>query len=93
MATYTQLYSEYASDADLRSRVAVACAIKAQTLIDLASPTANQVTWASNCLANPLQMAANSSATLAQIQAVTDSTLQTNTGAAVDKLITAGILT
>lgn len=101
MATYIELYDEYQSDAALRNKVAVACVVKAQALIDLASPTANQISWAGNCLDNPARtaakllpyvLAANSSATLAQIKAASDATIQTNVNACVDKLISGGIL-
>lgn len=101
MATYAQIYDEFASDSALRNKVAVACCIKAQTLVDLASPTAAQITWASNTLASPAGSAAklmpyvlasNAGATQAQIAAATDSAIQAAVNAAADKLIAGGIV-
>lgn len=98
MATYAELY-DLRSDSGLRNKVAVAVAIKAQTILDLASPTNAQVVWASAAIANPVTkadallnyvLAANKSATVSQIQGATDSTIQTNVGAAVDKIIAGG---
>lgn len=100
MATYIQLYDELQSDSALRNKVAVACCIKAQALIDLASPTAAQITWASNALAAPATaaakllpyvLAANNTLTLAQIQGASDSAIQSGVNAAVDKLIAGNI--
>jgi hypothetical protein len=100
MATYLELYDEYQSDADLRNKVAVACCDKARALIALASPTATQITWASNALANPTQAAAkllpyvlvvNKASTVSQIKQASDATIQTNVDTAVDKLIAGGI--
>lgn len=100
MATYAELFG-IQNDATLRNKIGVAVTIKAQALIDLASPTANQVAWAANTLSDPTKMmqkimpyvlAANKSATQAQILAATDSAVQTNVDAAVDKLIAGGVV-
>lgn len=99
MATYLELYTLH-SDETLRHRVAVAVTIKAQALLALASPTTAQVTWATAALSNPLSktdqlfryvLAANNTATVAQITGATDSGIQTQVGAAVDKIIAGGV--
>lgn len=98
MASYAELRALAASaDGDeLRKRIEVAIAVKAQELIDLASPTANQLTWAAEALDNPgakadqimnYVLAANKSATTAQITGAADTAIQTNVDAAVDKLV------
>lgn len=100
MANYAELFS-IQNDPTLRNKIQVACVVKAQALIDLASPTDNQVAWANNALTNPTQMmvkimpyvlAANKSATTSQITGASDSTVQTNVDAAVDKLIAGGVV-
>lgn len=99
MATYQELFDLRANSA-LRNKVAVACVKKAQTLLDQATPTANETSWASSTLTDPIKQAdkiysyvlsANSSATVAQITAATDATIQTNVDAAAAKLIAGGI--
>lgn len=100
MATYTEL-ADLESNGTLRNKIRTAVLIKAQTLIDLASPTAAQLAWASDAIANVeaqttklfrYVLAASSSATAAQIQNATDATIQTNVNAAVDKLITGNLI-
>lgn len=100
MATYAELFS-IQNDATLRNKIQIAVTIKAQSLIDLASPTANQVAWASNALRDPVVvmtkimpyvLAANKSATQSQITGASDSAVQANVDAAVDKLIAGGII-
>ena len=97
MATYLEL-SSLSNDSDLRNKVAVALAIEAQAILISASPTAAQASWASRVLRNPLTearsainavLAANSSATVAQIQAATDTAIQSNVSDIVDVLILA----
>lgn len=94
MATYTELF-ELRSNSGLRNKVAVACAVKAQALIDGPSPTAAQLAWAQAAIRDPIAvadsllnyvLAANKSATVAQITGATDAAIQTNVSAAVDKL-------
>lgn len=100
MATYSELFA-IQNDATLRNKIQVAVTIKAQSLLDLASPTANQVSWASNALKDPVTtmtrimpyvLAANKSATQSQITSASDSAVQTNVDAVVDKLVAAGVV-
>lgn len=99
MATYTELF-DMRSDSNLRNRVAVAACVKAQSLLALAAPTAKQVQWAVAAIADPIGvandllnyvLAANKSATVAQIQTVTDTSLQTAVDAAADKILGGGV--
>jgi hypothetical protein len=98
MATYAELY-ELRANSDLRNKVAVAVAVKAQTLLDAASPTAAQVTWANAAISNPngkadvllnYVLAKNKALTVVQINAATDAGIQTAVDGAVDKLIAGG---
>lgn len=98
MATYDELFA-LRSNSALRDRVAVAAVVKAQSLIDLASPTAGQIAWAQRAISDPIGvansllnyvLAANKSATSSQISTASDSTIQTAVGAAVDKIIGGG---
>lgn len=98
MASYQELY-DLRSDSTLRNKVAVAVAVKAQTLLDGASPTAGQVAWANNAISNPVGkadtlmnyvLAANKALTVAQITGATDAAIQSNVNSAVDKLIAGG---
>jgi hypothetical protein len=100
MATYAELFN-LRSDDGLRNRVAVAVIRKAQALLDGAGPTSNEVTWASKALSAPgaeatrlfdYVLAANSAATVTQIQGATDASIQANVDAAVDALIAAGVV-
>ena len=99
MATYAELY-DLRSDDELKNKIVVAVAVKAQTILELASPTTAQVTWASEAIDGPIQkatslmnyvLAANKALTVAQIQAAADTAVQTNVDAAVDKIITGGV--
>lgn len=99
MATYLELYDLH-NDESLRHRVAVAVTIKAQSLLNLATPTAGQVTWAIEALNNPLTktdqlfryvLAVNNALTTAQITSATDSAIQTQINSAVDKIISGGV--
>lgn len=99
MATYTQLY-DLRSDPQWGAfvgRVQVAAVVAAQGLIDGVAPTPAQIAWAQGTLDDPRAqadrlvnyvLAANKSATTAQIFSATDTTLQTNIDAAVAKLVT-----
>lgn len=100
MATYAELFN-IQNDPTLRNKILIAVTVKAQALIDLASPNAGQVTWAANALSSPVAMmtkvmpyvlAANKSASQATILAASDSAVQTNVDAAVDKLIAGGVV-
>lgn len=99
MATYEEIYNIRTNTA-LRNKIAVACVKKAQTLLDEATPTADEVAWSNSTITNPIQMAdkimnyvlvANSSATVSQITSATDAAIQTNVDEAVDALITGGV--
>lgn len=94
MATYTELF-DLRSNSDLRNKVAVACVVKAQLIIDSASPTAAQLAWARSAIATPIAvadellnyvLAANKSAAASQITGASDATIQANVSAAVDKM-------
>lgn len=96
MATYLELEA-LRNDETLIPKVSMAAVIKAQSLIDAASPTAGQVEWANETLRNPRDrarvlvryvIAANKGLDVAAIKAASDSAIQTNVDAAVDKLIT-----
>lgn len=97
MATYTELFEYRSTDEyqTLTNKIAVAVAIKAQAIADLASPTAEQIAWAVSALNSPqgqaatvvhYVIAANNSLSIAQINAATDSAIQVNVDAAVDDL-------
>lgn len=100
MATYAELY-DLRGNPLLLHKVVVAVMKKSQVLLDVATPTANQLAWAKATLTNPGQMAqtlfyyvlaANSSATVSQIQNATDASIQTNVDAAADKFIAGGLV-
>lgn len=95
MATYAELY-DLRSNSALLNRIVVATTIKAQLLIDLATPTADQIAWASTAISNPEDkagelfnyvLAKNSTLTVSQINAATDSAIQNQINAAVDAII------
>lgn len=99
MATYHELF-DLRTDSALRNRIAVACTKKAQSLIDGPSPSADELAWANTVLNDPIAMAntimayvlaANSSATIAQITGASDAAIQANVDAAASKLIAGGI--
>lgn len=100
MATYTELF-DLGSNTALRNRISIALVIKAQALLAVASPTANEVKWANSAITDPILLAdklmnyvlaANKAATTSQIISATDSAIQTNVDAAIDKLIAGGIV-
>lgn len=96
MATYLEL-AQLPSDAGWSGfvdRVSTAVAIKAETIAG-GTPTAEQKAWAVAALADPRStandlifflLAANSTATTAQILGATDASIQTNVDTAVDTL-------
>lgn len=99
MATYSELYDLRSNDT-LKNKVSVAVAIKAQALLDAAMPTAAQVAWANDAITDPVSkagqllnyvLAANSSATVAQITGASDSSIQNNVNSAADALIAGGV--
>lgn len=98
MATYLELF-QLRANSDLQDRAAVAVTKKAQTLLDLPTPTAAQVAWALAAIEAPKSkaaallnyiLAANSSATVGQITGATDANLQSQLSAAVDAIIAGG---
>ncbi len=98
MATYQELY-DLRTNSDLRNKVAVAVIVKAQSLLDAATPTADEVTWANDAITNPVGkanqllnyvLAVNKASTPANITGATDSAIQTNVDSAVDAIITGG---
>ena len=97
MATYLELATINRTDdwTQLIEKIRVACVIKAAAVIDSATPPAAMLTWANNTIKNPNAagsdiafyiVAANASATLAQIYAATDEAVQTNVDSAIDAL-------
>ncbi len=98
MATYEELYS-LTNNSELRNKIEVAVAVKAQGLIDGQTPTAAEIAWASGAIDSPRSMAesllvyvlaANKDATLPAILSASDSAIQGNVDAAVDTLIAGG---
>jgi hypothetical protein len=98
MATYAELY-ELRANSDLRNKVAVAVAVKAQTLLDAATPSNSQVAWANAAISNPnakaevllnYSLAKNKAMTVVQINGAADATIQSAIDGAVDKLIAGG---
>jgi len=100
MATYVDLYALAIADSVLKNRVLVATVKKAQLLIDTVAATQKQINWALSVLQGPESkaeelllyvLAANSSATVAQIQNASDATLQTQINTAADAIIGGGV--
>ena len=98
MATYEELYA-LRSNSDLRNKIAVAVAVKAQTVIDDASPSAAGISWALEAIRNPVNhantlmnyvLAANKAASTGGIVGASDAAIQNNVDAAVDKIIAGG---
>jgi hypothetical protein len=98
MATYLE-FANYVGTENyqiLLSKVRVAIAIKAKSIADLPTPTPAQVGFAKLALQSPGEVsgqiinyviAANSDASIAQINAASDGAIQTNVNAAVDDLL------
>lgn len=98
MATYQELF-ELRADSPLRNRVTVAVVVKAQVLIDGATPTAAEIVWADEALKSPVSkasqilnyvLAVNKSATIGNILGAADTAIQSNVDSAVDALIAGG---
>ena len=98
MATYLELHG-FISNSNLQEKVAIAAIIKAQGLLDGATPTTDQITWALAAIQNPVGksrelinyvLAANKGLTIVQIQGASDTAIQNNVDSAVDALITGG---
>ena len=99
MATYLELF-DLKNNNDFQHKIQVAVVVKAQSLLDAAIPTADEVSWANTALSNPTTMAtkimyyafaANKDATTAQILAASDSDIQSNVDSAADALIAGGV--
>ena len=97
MATYTELRTLFDND-NLRQRIGVALMIKAQSLLDGATPTADQRRWAQQIFSSPQAeadkmlkylLAKNNTMTVAQIQAVTDAALSTQIDAVANQFVSA----
>ncbi len=99
MASYIDLF-DLRSNSVLINRIAVAVTIKAQTYIDGATPTTDELVWASRVLVAPRPeaqkllhylVAVDNTATIAQITGASDSAIQTRVDAGADALVTGGI--
>lgn len=98
MATLTEL-RELATGGDgsaLRVKIVVAITIKANEIVNSATPTTAELAWARNALSRPEQyeqivlhtaLAQNAAATKAQIAAATDAAVQTVVDNVVTKLL------
>jgi len=98
MATYTEIF-DLRRNSDLRNKIVVAVAVKAAAILDSATPTAAQVTWAKQAIANPMGqaddllvyvLAKNAALTAAQITGASDAAIQTAVNGAIDKIISGG---
>lgn len=88
MAAYTELF-DLSSDSDLRNRVAVACVVAAEVVMN-ETPLPNDAerkVWAANALNSPMAEAGrmlwailgtNKDETVAAIQGASDASIQTN---------------
>ena len=99
MASYQELF-DLATERDILVKVATAGVVKAEGLVSGATPTAAEITWANNTLADPMGraktmvnyvLAANKVSTVAVIRAASDATFQANVDTAADKMITGGV--
>ena len=91
MATYAELF-ELQKNSELRNKVTVAVIVAAEAIRAEATPTVPRLAWAKAAFENPQQeavrmlmaiLAANKSATVAQITGASDSAIQTKVDAAV----------
>ncbi len=96
MATYTKIRDLF-SDDTLRNRVEVAVIVAADGLL-AGTPTADEQKWATAVFDSPRRegkkaymavLAANSGATVAQIQSATDAAIQANVDDVVAALVVA----
>jgi len=95
MATYTELFGLRSND-DLRNRVSIACIVAAEAIrseSDATTNHANRLKWAKRVFEHPeiesarmlwALLAANKSATVAQITGVSDTNMQTGVDNAVN---------
>lgn len=95
MATYAELYG-LRNNSELVNKVTVAVVIAAVAIKDEDPSVAARVEWANRVLSNPTSMgktvtyavlALNKSATVAQINAANDASIQNNVDDVVDLLI------
>lgn len=95
MATYAELF-DLRNDSALKNRVSAAVIIAAETVmneLDTVPNHANRLIWAKGVFANPgtesdrmfmAVLAANSDASVAQIQGASDAAIQTNVDDHID---------
>ena len=97
MATYAELAAIRQEPLwnDLIDKIVVATSIKASEVIDSATPAATLLEWAKRAIAKPSDaandiafyvVAANKTATIAQILSAVDGDIQTNVDAAIDSI-------
>ena len=97
MATLLELANIFGTTdfTELLNKITVAVAIKADSIINEASPSASRLAWAQLAIEDPRQeakkfiwgvIAANESVTVAQIIGASDNAIQTNINDYVDKL-------
>lgn len=98
MATLLEL-SDFAASSDyqtLNKKIVTAIAKKAVAIGNLTTPTAAQIDWCKAALAAPADqartvinyvLAANAGFTIAQIIAATDTAVETQVNAAIDKIL------
>jgi len=94
MATLSEVHDLF-TDGELIKKTAAALTIWAQGVIDQATPDASELAFAAQVMNNPTSeahrvikyvVAANSDATVAQIQGAGDAAIQSNVDAAAPKL-------
>ena len=97
MATYAEIRTLF-NDSALKNRVATAVIIAANGILNEVTPSINRKAWANKAFQGPegesvrvlmSVLAANNSATVAQITGASDTQIQTNVDAAIDLFIDA----
>lgn len=97
MATYAELRGFF-NNADLKNKISVACVIAAYSMISQGTPTINQKKFADVVFKNPddiaekvmmAVIAANSSATIAQINNASDAAILSNVNTVLPALVDA----
>lgn len=98
MAEYKDLV-DLDTNSDFRDKVKIAVTIKAEGLLTKVTPSTDEVTWAAKSLVSPVEtadnivrfvIAANNTATTAQILGASDAAIQANVDTAADALIAGG---
>lgn len=98
MATYLEIYTirDQAGYSDWANRMSTAVRIKAHTIAQQPTPTAEQVAWAKSALENPdgqrsliegYVLAQFNDQPIATILGITDAQMQTGVDGAVDNLL------